>query len=267
MPSKLTDSNHLRTHTYRDPSRLNARIALHERFSSNPTPWHRWVFDQLEIPAEARILEVGCGPGEFWEENLECIPADANIVLTDLSHGMALAARTQLGHSIFAYSCANAQTLPYPAASFDLAIANHMLYHLADRQQAYKEFARVLKLGGKLYAATNGQTHLKELAGLIHGFNAEIDYAGLNLGFNLEYGQEELATCFNKIKLRQYADALEVTEGQPLAAYIASMSFFTEESFDGARFADLTNYLQSIIERQGRIHITKSVGLFVAHKH
>lgn len=42
---------------YRDASRLNARIGLHERFSTNPQGLQAWVFDHFDIPEEASILE------------------------------------------------------------------------------------------------------------------------------------------------------------------------------------------------------------------
>ena len=56
---------------YRDATNLNARIRLHQRFSLNPYGWLRWVFDQLDLPSECRILELGCGPGNLWLENLD----------------------------------------------------------------------------------------------------------------------------------------------------------------------------------------------------
>ena len=264
--SKLTDTHHLRTSSYRDPARLNARIALHERFSTNPHPWHAWVFDQIEIPPRAQILEVGCGPGGFWQKNHQRIPAHADIILTDLSHGMLSAARTKLGTSQFKYACADAQSLPLSAASFDLIIANHMLYHLPGRQRAYRQFQRLLKPGGKLYASTNGVKHLHELVDLIQGFDPNIDYQGLNLGFNLGNGQRELQPWFADVELHLYPDSLEITAAQPLSDYITSMSFFTPETFSPDRIARLTAHLQSIIDQRGSIHITKSVGLFIAHK-
>jgi len=266
MSSKLTDSHHLLTNAYRDPFRLNARISLHEHFSTNPQPWHAWVFDQIEIPPHSDILEIGCGPGGFWDENRERIPADANIILTDLSHGMLSAACKKLSYLPFQYACADAQSLPFPARGFDLIIAKHMLYHLPDRQRAYRGFQRLLKPGGKLYATTNGVDHLGELVGMIQGFDPSIDYPGLNLGFNLGNGQRELALWFSDVKLREYPDSLVITAAQPISDYITSMSFFMPETFSQDRRARLTAYLQSIIDLKGSIHITKSVGLFIAHK-
>ena len=54
---------------YRDASNLDARIALHRRFSAGEKPLPRWIFEQLDLPPDARILELGCGPGQLWSEN------------------------------------------------------------------------------------------------------------------------------------------------------------------------------------------------------
>src|SRR5262249_38702667 len=75
LSSRFTESTWLKEEQYRDASNLRARIELHRRFDTNPEPWHRWVFDRLDFPAEADILEVGCGPAELWRQNLDRIPA------------------------------------------------------------------------------------------------------------------------------------------------------------------------------------------------
>jgi len=72
--TSFTDAKYLRDEQYRDDSNLRARIELHRRFSTEPEPWHRWVFDRLHFPAEAKILEVGCGPGELWLQNADRVP-------------------------------------------------------------------------------------------------------------------------------------------------------------------------------------------------
>jgi hypothetical protein len=40
---------------YRDASNLNARVNLHDRFSTNPDGWHRWVYDQLALRPARRL--------------------------------------------------------------------------------------------------------------------------------------------------------------------------------------------------------------------
>src|SRR5664279_3735129 len=90
--SKMTDQHYLKTEQYKDASNLNARIEIHKRFSTNPRGWNAWVFDTLEtLPAQARVLELGCGPAYLWAANAGRIPAGWDITLSDLSGGRLVA--------------------------------------------------------------------------------------------------------------------------------------------------------------------------------
>src|SRR5690349_3664651 len=110
MP-ELSDQHYLKTDQYRDASNLNARIALHVRFSTNKYGWLRWVFDQLDLAPDSRILEIGCGPGTLWIENRPRIPAGWRLTLADLSSGMAHEARQGIGPAppTFRFLVADAQ--------------------------------------------------------------------------------------------------------------------------------------------------------------
>ena len=57
-----TERDYLLTQQYRNASNLDARMQLHQRFSTNKYGWHRWVFDQLRLPAKARVLELEARP-------------------------------------------------------------------------------------------------------------------------------------------------------------------------------------------------------------
>src|SRR5215467_11677974 len=70
----MSERAYLREVQYRDDTNLNARAALHERFSVNPVGLQRWIFDLLDLPSRAEVLEVGCGPGHLWVANLDRIP-------------------------------------------------------------------------------------------------------------------------------------------------------------------------------------------------
>lgn len=261
---------------YRDASNLNARLALHDRFSTNPYGLQHWIFDQFEPPDEASILEVGCGPGSLWTENLERIPEGWSITLTDVSPGMVSEAEARLGpDQRFEFRVADAQALPFEADSFDAVVANHMLYHVPDRAKAFSEIARLLKPGGILYAATNGAGHMRETGRLKQILDSEhpTDAATKEpLGFDLGNGAEQLSRWFSYITLRRYEDALVVTEVKPLVEYLLSgpaadttARGSNTEEFD-RRVSDLTEQLERDLASRGAIHITKDTGLFVARK-
>jgi ubiquinone/menaquinone biosynthesis C-methylase UbiE len=254
---------------YRTDANLQARIALHQRFSTNSYPWQRWVFDHLHLPEQARVLELGCGPARLWLENQDRIPSGWEIVLSDFSAGMLAAARAKLRHlpHTIRYHQINAQAIPFAAASFDAVIANHMLYHVPDRPQALSGIRRVLKEGGWLLAATNGQRHMQELIELRQRLLPNVKRYPLQfnrVAFTLENGAAQLAPYFVDITLDHYEDDLIVTESAPLVAYIQSMlsGYSLPPTFADA----LADIIEKEIQREGAFYIHKATGLFVARR-
>mgnify|MGYP000647510586 CR=1 FL=1 len=61
-----SDRNYLHQQ-YGDAAHLNARVALHQLYSTHPQDWHEWVFEQFDLPSQAHILELGCGTGRVSE--------------------------------------------------------------------------------------------------------------------------------------------------------------------------------------------------------
>ena len=55
---------YLLTHQYKNAQNLNARIQLHERFSTNKYGWQRWVFDRTApVPQPtSRTRPMSSGP-------------------------------------------------------------------------------------------------------------------------------------------------------------------------------------------------------------
>src|SRR5271170_2336296 len=158
------DSARLLREQYKDGSNLSARIRLHQRFSTNRYGQMRWMFDRIQLPENAHVLELGCGTGTLWRGSVN-VPRGWRAILTDMSDGMLRETRghlARLGLS-FAYSQADAQAIPFRDASFDAVIANHMLYHVPDIPRALTDIRRVLKPSGCCYAATMGLENMKEM--------------------------------------------------------------------------------------------------------
>jgi SAM-dependent methyltransferase len=262
MP-RISDQTYLLTRQYQNASNLEARIALHVRFSTNTCGYYPWIFDHLDLPPHSRVLELGCGTGRLWLENKDCMPEDWDVTLSDFSPGMVQEAQQNLRHSqrSFAFAVIDAQVIPYEDERFDGVIANHMLYHVPDRPQALAEIRRVLRPGGKLCATTNGQAHLRELNRFVP--ERETDF-GREHGFNLENGRDELAPWFSTIVLHRYEDALVITEAEPLIAYFLSTRIAS--ALDDEARADLARRVEQELAAHGAIHVTKASGLFEARK-
>jgi ubiquinone/menaquinone biosynthesis C-methylase UbiE len=262
---KLSDQEYLLADHYKDASNLNARIELHRRFSTNKQGWNRWVFDQLNLPPECRILELGCGPGDLWRENLDRVPAGWEITLTDFSAGMLQQAQENLADSgrYFEFEIVDAQSIPYDDGSFDAIIANHMLYHVPDRAKALGEMRRVLKAGGRFCTSTVGLGHMREMYEIIDRFDSDKKLQHTAPPFTLESGQEQLAPWFSQVTLRRYEDDLVITDAELLVAYILSLAD-ARSVFVDDKLIKLIEYLEQEIAAHGSVHITKDSGMFEA---
>jgi SAM-dependent methyltransferase len=265
--SKFTDQQYLKTDQYRDSSNLDARVAIHQRFSTNPYGWFTWIFDTLiELPANARILELGCGHGLLWKENADRIPSTWDITLSDLSSGMLDSAWRNLvvtGRN-FKFKEIDAQSIPFEDVAFDAVIANHMLYHVPDRPKAIAEIKRVLKTDGRLFVTTVGKRHMQEITGWLEEISNGKYVSKATVSFTLENGLEQLKSSFPQVTISRYEDNLRVTELEPLAAYLHSMVSLSELQKD--KLEQVKKELSVRLKQQGQIFITKDSGLFEALK-
>ena len=264
MVDRVADQQHLVDDQYRDSSNLSARIRLHKLFSTNGYGWHRWVFDHLTgLPDDTRILELGCGRGDLWVENLDRIPPDWSITLSDLSPGMIEEAGSSLkGRGrLFDYEVIDVQSIPYPEATFDGVVANHMLYHVPDRAKGIAEIHRVLKRGGLLFAATNGHGNMGELWDIVNTpVRAEFDRVANH--FRLEDGERELREVFQEVAVDRYPDALHVTDAEPVIDYINSLG----RKMNDHQASEIRRRIQDRIDCHGKFVIRKASGILTARK-
>lgn len=250
---------------YATSANLDARIALHQLYSTAPEPFHDWLLKHVALPDKARVLETGCGSGALWEHVKTRIPANWRLTLSDYSFGMARTVREKFVGSQFSFLNCDAQALPFPAATFDGIFANHMLYHVPDLDRALAEIRRVLKRGGTLYAATNGIAHLRELGELVvrvtgHPFTDETP----ERIFGLENGAPLLERYFQNVTRDVQENHLRVTEVEPLVAYVQSGWQYREAVDTPALEQEFRRQVQQEIKGRGAFQITKSVGMFVA---
>lgn len=256
---------------YQNASNLKARINIHELFSTNKQGWMEWYFTQLDIPENSNILELGCGDASFWVKNYKLIPKNWDITLTDFSQGMLNDAKVNLGDRVkrFKFKLADAQSIPFGDESFDVVIANHMLYHVANTEAAFSEIHRVLKNDGYFFASTIGKNHMKELRGMIMKFAYEgITSESFNetQKFQLENGLKQISNWFEDVKLKRYKDSLIVKAPDPIIDYIFSMPGNTRDIFDDQKLDQLLSFLNNEISKNGGIFITKDTGFFESRK-
>lgn len=248
---------------YRDALNLRARMDLIARFGTSNRSTFKWRFDHLDLPPSARILELGCGTGAFWQQNLDRLPLGWEVVVSDFSPGMLDAARRALGTntSLFHFTVIDAQLIPYADESVDAVLAYHMLYHVPDRQRALSEIRRVLRPGGSLHASTVGKRHMRELIDVIYGPGTPT--FGEQCGFNCEQGAEELCQFFSKVDCYPDQGELRITDVQPVVAYALSSSPDSPLT-DDQKLVQFVEWAEHTIREEGFIRVTTSSCLFKA---
>ena len=250
---------------YRNSTNISARIRLHRLFSSNKQGWFPWIYEQCQITEGMKILELGCGNGRLWIENKAKLPADCEIILSDISEGMIRDVRREqsLQDDRFSFAAFDCHAIPYEDASFDLVIANHVLFYCKDVDRVCSEVGRVLKPGGRVVCGTYGVAHMQEVSRLVTQFDDRITLSGENLyeHFGKENGAQALAPYFAEVDWQQYEDALIVTQAEPLIEYVLSCHG-NQNQYILEKYNKFRKYVEGQI-RNGYT-ITKDAGIFIS---
>ena len=250
---------------YKNAKNLNDRISLHEKYSTNKLGWFNWLFNQIDFSRVNRLLELGCGNGKLWQENRIDL-RNREIFLSDISEGMVEEVRNKLGTD---FNCivADAEKIPFKDSYFDSIIANHVLFYLNDLNLGLKEIDRVLKSDGILYCSTYGKNHMKEITEIVQNFDSRFSLSNHSLYdiFGLENGESILKEYFFNIQRMDYKDSLEITESKPLIDYIMSCHGNQNEIL-GPRLNEFKEYIEELLENNGKIVVAKQAGLFICKK-
>ena len=248
---------------YQNASNISARISLHSKFSMNKVGWFPWIFEKLDLRPEMRVLELGCGDGSLWIENMEKIPNDMHILLSDISEGMLRDARRVIGAEDrrFDFSVIDGQQIPLEEDLFDLVIANHVLFYCDDIDKLCREVRRVLKPDGRFVCSTYGADHMKEVSQLVQGFDERIKLSADKLyeRFGRENGKSILESYFDEVEWEQYEDSLLVPEPEPLIAYVLSCHG-NQSQYITDRYKEFQIYVRKKTAKG--FEITKDAGIF-----
>ena len=120
--------------------------------------------ETLEVPAMAwalglakggRVLEVGCGRGVALPV-LARLLRPQRLVGLDIDRSLLERARERAAGraGLVELRLGDVRALPFPDASFDLVVDFGTCYHVARREQALREIARVLAPGGRFVHET-----------------------------------------------------------------------------------------------------------------
>jgi len=255
----LNDSATVRKQ-YSTSENLSTRISIHSKYSTNKQGFGNWISSHYDIRPGMAVLELGCGTGEMWLGKQEIIRGCAQFVLSDFSEGMLAKARETLGGTDgIDYRTIDIQEIPFGEGSFDVVIANMMLYHVPDLYRGLKEVRRVLKKDGTFYCATFGEKGMMDY--IYSLFSAYHVKNKVNRNFTLQNGGDRLLSVFRKVECLRYEDELEVTDVEDMTDYIYSLTGMTE-------LQQLPrNEVSTVLEKNmsgGILRVPKEYGMFIA---
>jgi SAM-dependent methyltransferase len=233
-----------------DPDVVQREYATEDRFLARRlTTWAELngplvedaTVDAVLEAGSGRLLEVGCGTGDFTERLQR--EAAGNIVAVDLSDRMVALTKARGVEA----ACADIETLPFGDGRFDCVLANRVLYHVPDLDRGLGEIARVLRPGGRLIAVTYSDDHLRELSDLV-GWSPRTT-------FSAENGAAALRNHFASVERRDFSGNARFATFDAVRSFLAAYGELSE--------VDLVSRLGEV---RTPFNATYRHALFVAHQ-
>ena len=245
---------------YANANNLNTRISIHDKYSTNKMGFGNWIVSNYRIDKGIKVLELGCGTGDMWKNRESLISLCSKLTLSDFSEGMVATTKSNIGeYDNVEYKVIDIQEIPYEDETFDVVIANMMLYHVPDIDKGLAEVRRVLKRGGHFYCATYGEHGIIEyLSKILSAYGVEDN---INKNFTLQNGYKILNKTFSRVEKLEYIDSLAVTNIDDMVEYIYSLSSMTSLSSVPKQVIKdilMTNTTNGIL------NIPKEYGMFIS---
>ena len=195
----------------------------------------------------------------MWKGKLSLLDGCSYLTLTDFSSGMLETAKKNIESSALVdFKVVDIQDIPYEDDTFDVVIANMMLYHVPNLDKGLSEVRRVLKPDGVFYCATYGEHGIMEF---INDTLKEYNISGsIGKTFTLQNGRSALGKHFTVVERLDREDGLAVTHIPDFVDYVLSLS-----SLSGLESASAELLLQAFEKKSinGTLYIPKEYGMFL----
>ncbi len=249
---------------------LRIRQETHEQYTVPKLNFPEWVLRRIEWRGDECVLDVGSGPGKYYDILHRAWPGVSYFGL-DQSPGMLD------NHSASGFlSVADAQTLPFRDSTFDVVMANHMLYHVPNLDHALLESRRVLKPDGIFVAATNSLQSMPEINALFRRGMLLLSTPGQMYTappqpvapFALENGARTLAQYYYGVVRYDLPSTLVFPSVEPVMAYLESMRSLRDELPENIDWDDLMLVMREQVTRVlnhfGELVVNKISGVLIA---
>jgi SAM-dependent methyltransferase len=254
---------------YADDRHLRSRMAIYAYAETPGNP--RWRTSVIPWDGTQIVADVGCGNGYDLRQLVPQGRCRYAIGL-DLSAGMLRSLEDLRQSGRLSLVQADAQRLPLPDDSVDVALAMHMLYHVPDVPAAIGELRRITKPGGTVLASTNSSASLAEISALTDAaISRQLDRpvrTGPANSFTTQTGKGFLSREFASVTLRTLDVPLSIPSAQPVISYVDSvrepiLAWIGEPLDFDAVLDDIAANVEQVIQAQGSFRATTHMGVFI----
>lgn len=127
-----------------------ADLAVVDEFHIGGRPATKALAEQIDLPAGARVLDIGSGiggPARFFAAERGWRMEGIDLTAEYVEAAQALSQRVGMADKV-SFRQASATALPFPDGTFDGATLLHVGMNIADKPAVFAEVRRVLKPGG-----------------------------------------------------------------------------------------------------------------------
>jgi len=219
-----------------------------------------WLASDLPALRGGRVLDAGSAAGAYVGATAALA---REVVALDIAHNRVALVDGRAARRV----CGDVQALPFADATFDAALAMHMLYHVPDIALGAAELRRVVRPGGVLYALTNGERAQWELHDLLDRNGCQPFVGGENR-FTNENGGDYLRTAFDDVQLvEDRSHRLVVRDPECVVDEVERLRYLFEPGLrPGVTWDGLVEAVRrdvtEVVARDGAFVMSENHGLF-----
>ena len=230
-----------------DTNALTARINAHAAFGSRNL--EEWVFGQLDVRPQQRILELGCGTGKQTIPLARLVGEQGHITAMDIASDSLDLLRQQalsegLMERITPINSGLDETEKYAGGGeiFDRAVACYSIYYANEPDHVLTAVHGSLKEGGRLFFCGPAKTNNAELKEFHQTLSGTIRAGAAP--FMEEAGQILARQLFDKVEVSTFENPLRFNSASALCEYWRSYNLY-DPLLDSAFQAAASEYFRT----------------------
>lgn len=237
--------------------------------------WTKWVFDLADIEDGLTMLDIGCGYGNLWRENWSRLPEHYNLVCLDKKNTWADTLYADIKTSkLIVNENASVEFIWGDAeeikvdGKFDRIFLNHVISFINNPSILFQSIHDHLQENGIFICTWGSELLVKEVNTLLQAFDSKIttQHEKYKLVHRKQKLHEDLLRdIFPDVNRQSYMIELDFTDANECYSYIIRTFTYLTEILNKVEL-DFINYLDCIIEKEGKISFMKETYLYKCSK-